>query len=67
MMLGSHSTRILQEILAREKQRNELLKDSAYADFALSDESVSEEAQKAYHARMLKEIQKATKEVLKGG
>ena len=67
MMLGSNPTRIFKEILDREKQRNELLKDSAYAAFALSDESVIEEAQKAYHARMLKEIQKATKEVLKGG
>ena len=67
MMLGSNPTRILQEILDREKERNELLKDSAYAAFALSDESIVEEAQKAYHARMLKEIQKATKEVLKGG
>ncbi len=67
MMLDSNPTRILQEILNREKERNELLKDSAYAVFALSDESVIEEAQKAYHARMLKEIQKATKEVLKGG
>ena len=67
MMLGSNPTRILKEILDREKERNELLKDSAYAAFALSDESVVEEAQKAYHARMMKEIQKATKEVLKGG
>ena len=67
MMLGSNPTRILQEILNRERESNELLKDSAYAAFALSDESVIEEAQKAYHARMLKEIQKATKEVLKGG
>ena len=66
-MLGSNPTRILHEILDRERERNELLKDSAYAAFALSDESVVEEAQKAYHARMLKEIQKATKEVLKGG
>tara|TARA_R100001463_G_scaffold76547_1_gene130663 strand:- start:12 stop:212 length:201 start_codon:yes stop_codon:yes gene_type:complete len=66
-MLDGNPTRILKEILNREKQRNELLKDSAYAAFALSDESVVEEAQKAYHARMLKEIQKATKEVLNGG
>ena len=66
-MLSSNPTRILQEILDRERERNEVLKDSAYAAFALSDESVVEEAQKAYHARMLKEIQKATKEVLKGG
>ena len=66
-MLEVNPSRIFKDILDREKQRNELLKDSAYAAFALSDESVVEEAQKAYHARMLKEIQKATKEVLKGG
>ena len=66
-MLSKNPTQILEQILQREVERNELLKDSAYAAFALSDESVVEEAQKAYHARMLKEIQKATKEVLKGG
>lgn len=66
-MSEGNPTRILKEILDREKQRNELLKDSDYAAFALSDESVVEEAQKAYHARMLKEIQKATKEVLNSG
>ena len=66
-MLEVNPTRIFKDILDREKQRNELLKDSAYAAFALSDETVIQEAQKAYHARMLKEIQKATKEVLKGG
>ena len=67
IILDGNPTRILKEILNREKERNELLKDSAYAAFALSDESVIEEAQKAYHARMLKEIQKATKEVLNDG
>ena len=66
-MENLNATRILEEILEREKERNELLKDSAYAEFALSDESVVEEAQKAYHARMMDEIKKATKEVLKGG
>jgi len=66
-MLKLDATRILEDILEREKERNELLKDSAYAQFALSDESVIEEAQKAYHAKMMDEIMKATKEVLKGG
>ena len=66
-MENIYATKILEEILEREKERNALLKDSAYAEFALSDESVVEEAQKAYHARMMDEIKKATKEVLKGG
>ena len=46
-MLEVNPTRIFKDILDREKQRNELLKDSAYAAFALSDESVIEAAQKA--------------------
>ena len=66
-MLIADSSKILREILKKETERNELLKDSAYAQFALSDDSVVEEAQKAYHAKMLQEIQKATKEVLNGG
>ena len=66
-MENINATKILEEILEREKERIALLKDSAYAEFALSDESVVEEAQKAYHARMMDEIKKATKEVLKGG
>ena len=66
-MENINATKILEEILEREKDRTALLKDSAYAEFALSDESVVEEAQKAYHARMMDEIKKATKEVLKGG
>ena len=66
-MENINATKILEEILEREKERNALLKDSAYAEFSLSDESVVEEAQKAYHARMMDEIKKATKEVLKGG
>jgi vacuolar-type H+-ATPase subunit E/Vma4 len=66
-MLSVNASMILQEILKREEERNELLKDSAYAQFALSDESIIEEAQKAYQDKMLEEIKNATKEVLKGG
>jgi len=62
-----NANKILKEIMKRETERNALLKDSAYAQFALSDESVIEEAQKAYQDRMMEEIRKATKEVLKGG
>ena len=41
--MAERYSRILTEILEREKQRNEMLLDSEYAEFALSEEGVVEE------------------------
>lgn len=37
-------TRLLEEISALARERNEMLKDSQYAEFALSDEAIQKEA-----------------------
>ncbi len=41
----------------REQQRNEMLLDSEYAAFALSEESVVEEALRAFDAAMAKQLE----------
>jgi len=50
---------LLNEIMDREKQRNEMLLDSEYAEFALSEESVVEEAMRAFDAALAKKLQEA--------
>ena len=67
MDIDLRATQIFNEIMQREQERNELLKDSAYAQFALSDESATAEAMKAYQARMTRELEKKTMEMLKNG
>ena len=46
-------TNLFKEILELQKSRNELLMDSDYADFALSDEAIYMEALKEYEKRYL--------------
>ena len=46
-------TILFKEILELQKSRNELLMDSDYADFALSDEAIYMEALKEYEKRYL--------------
>ena len=46
-------TNLFKEILELQKSRNELLMDSDYADFALSDEAIYMEALKVYEKRYL--------------
>ena len=46
-------TNLFKEILELQKSRNELLMDSDYADFALSDEAIYMEALKEYEKRNL--------------
>lgn len=52
-------SQLLNEILEREKQRNEMLLDSEYAEFALSEEGVVEEAMRAFDKAVAKKLQKA--------
>lgn len=58
---------IYQEIVNREIERNELLKDSAYAAFAMSNSAIMEEATKAYQLRMKQEVMTLAKEATTGG
>ena len=51
--------RLIQDVIDREHERNEMLKDSIYADFALSDETVMVEAMKAADKAIAKNIGKA--------
>ena len=46
-------TNLFKEILELQKSRNELLMDSDYADFDLSDEDIYMEALKEYEKRYL--------------
>ena len=46
-------TNLFKEILELQKSRNELLMDSDYADFAISDEAIYMEALKEYEKRYL--------------
>tara|TARA_B100000029_G_scaffold225827_2_gene223618 strand:+ start:3038 stop:3214 length:177 start_codon:yes stop_codon:yes gene_type:complete len=46
-------TNLFKEILELQKSRNELLMDSDYADFALSDEAIYMEALKEYEKQYL--------------
>lgn len=50
-------SQLLSDIMDREQQRNEMLLDSEYAAFALSEESVVEEALRAFDAAMAKQLE----------
>ena len=54
--------KLIQDIVDRENERNEMLKDSVYAEFALSDEAVMVEAMKQAD----KAIARKFKEALNG-
>lgn len=56
-------TKMFQDIVAIQKERNEMLKDSIYAQFALSDEAVIEEAHKVFDAAFAKSFKKEFKEL----
>ena len=59
--MAERYSRILTEILEREKQRNEMLLDSEYAEFALSEEGVVEEAMRAFDIAIAKKLDQAIK------
>tara|TARA_R110002020_G_scaffold14850_4_gene52707 strand:- start:3782 stop:3994 length:213 start_codon:yes stop_codon:yes gene_type:complete len=42
---------LLNDVAKREKERNEILKDIGFADFAFSDEGLIEETIKVFNAR----------------
>ena len=47
-------TNLFNQILELQKSRNELLMDSDYADFAMTDEAIYMEALKEYEKQYLK-------------
>jgi hypothetical protein len=55
--MAERYSQLLSEIMDREKQRNEMLLDSEYAEFALSEESVVEEALRAFDSAMAKQLE----------
>ena len=57
---------LFQDILEREIDRNEILKDSPYEEFAYSDEEVMEEAKRAFNDAYKNQITKIIKENVKG-
>ncbi len=61
--MAERYSRILTEILEREKQRNEMLLDSEYAAFALSEEGVVEEAMRAFDVAISKKLQESIGEI----
>ncbi len=50
--------RLFQEIVEREQARNLLLLDSEFANFALSEESLMEEALRAFDMALTKSLAK---------
>jgi len=56
-------TTLFKEIVTIQQERNEMLKDSIYAEFALSDEQVIEEAHKAFDSAFAKSFKKEFKEL----
>ena len=57
---------LFQDILNREIDRNEMLKDSPYEEFAYSNEGVIDEAKRAFNEAYKKEISKIVKQNVKG-
>lgn len=45
---------LLNDVAKREKERNEVLKDIGFSDFALSDEGLIDETIKVFNARFKK-------------
>ena len=50
--------RLFQEIVEREQERNLLLLESEFANFALSEESLMEEALRAFDMALAKSLAK---------
>tara|TARA_R110000744_G_scaffold29611_3_gene70554 strand:- start:307 stop:501 length:195 start_codon:yes stop_codon:yes gene_type:complete len=55
-------TTLFKEIVTIQQERNEMLKDSIYAEFALSDEQVIEEAQSVFDKEFAKKLTKKIQE-----
>jgi len=53
--------KLIQDIIDRENERNEMLKDSIYADFAYSDETVMIEAMKQADKAIARKLGEAMK------
>tara|TARA_R100001530_G_C4275191_1_gene144109 strand:- start:562 stop:744 length:183 start_codon:yes stop_codon:yes gene_type:complete len=53
----------LKEVMDREVERNEMLKDAGYAEFALGDDAIAEVALEAADAKVASEMDK----VINGG
>jgi hypothetical protein len=49
-------SQLFDRLLQREKERNQMLLDSGYADFALSDESVMVHALEIFQKKMTKQM-----------
>jgi hypothetical protein len=49
-------SQLFDRLLQREKERNQMLLDSGYADFALSDESVMVHALEIFQKKMAKQM-----------
>tara|TARA_R100001463_G_scaffold54841_7_gene106039 strand:- start:642 stop:824 length:183 start_codon:yes stop_codon:yes gene_type:complete len=50
-------TKLFKKIVAIQQERNDMLKDSIYAEFALSDEAVIAEAHSVFDKEFAKSIQ----------
>ena len=57
---------LFQDILKREIDRNEMLKDSPYEEFAYSNEGVMDEARRAFDEAYKNELTKLIKTNVKG-
>lgn len=55
-------TKLFKEIITIQQERNDMLKDSIYAQFALSDEAVMEEAQNIFDQQFVKQFSKKVAE-----
>jgi len=57
---------LFDEILQRETERNEILKDSPYAEFSYSNKGLMDEAVRAFDMAYKNEITKIVKSQVKG-
>lgn len=62
MIIMERMTTLFKEIVTIQQERNEMLKDSIYAEFALSDEQVIEEAQSVFDKEFAKKLTKKIQE-----
>jgi hypothetical protein len=59
--MAERYAQLLSDILDRERQRNEMLLDREYAEFALSEDKVVEEAMRAFDIAIAKKLDQAIK------
>lgn len=57
MIIMEDVIKLFKEIVAIQQQRNDMLKDSIYAEFALSDEAVIEQSHSAFDKVFAKRIE----------